>query len=56
MDPKIASYQEYQMAGLLFPDYFDFEVLGVIPPPVGYSSGPQAVSNPILIIGNLTYS
>lgn len=40
-NPKSAVYQEYQMAGLLFPDFFDFEILGVIRPPVRFSSGPM---------------
>ncbi|XP_034239255.1 uncharacterized protein LOC117644127 [Thrips palmi] len=47
MDPRTASYQEYQMAGLLFPDYFDFEVLGSIPPPVSYCTGPVLTRNTV---------
>ncbi|XP_026274734.1 uncharacterized protein LOC113203971 [Frankliniella occidentalis] len=57
-NPKKLHYQEYHFGGLLFPDFYECEVLGTIGPPVHFSSGEQGshVSKEEFITVSLTLS
>ncbi|KAK3912479.1 Dimethyladenosine transferase 2, mitochondrial [Frankliniella fusca] len=57
-NPRKLHYQEYHFAGLLFPDYYECQVLGKIVPPVHYGSGEQGthVSKEEYVIVSLALS